>query len=160
MGFIEKRSGGYRARYRDPLGHLTSKTFTRKADAERWAREMEVAVERGDWLDPRSAQGPLAVWAEEFLLLARRLSPSTQQTYRRDLKKYILPRFGAYRLGRLPADEIENWLNDEVAAGIAPSSVHRHYRCCGACCRWPSRSASSSPTRATWSNRPGCRRRR
>ena len=33
-----------------------------------------------------------------------------------------------YRLGQLPADEIENWLNDEIAAGIAPSSVHRHYR--------------------------------
>jgi hypothetical protein len=58
MGFIEKRSGGYRARYRDPLGHLTSKTFTRKADAERWAREMEVDMERGDWLDPRGAQVP------------------------------------------------------------------------------------------------------
>ncbi len=28
----------------------------------------------------------------------------------------------------LPADEIENWLNDEIDAGIAPSSVHRHYR--------------------------------
>jgi len=50
------------------------------------------------------------------------------QTYRRDLNKYVLPRFGAYRIGGLPADEIENWLNDEVAAGIAPSSVHRHYR--------------------------------
>jgi integrase len=128
MGFIEKRSGGYRARYRDPLGRLTSKTFTRKADAERWTKEMEVAIERGDWLDPRSAQVPLATWAEEYLSLARRLSPSTQETYERDLRKYILPRFGAYRIGRLPADEIENWLNDEVAAGIAPSSVHRHYR--------------------------------
>jgi integrase len=89
---------------------------------------MEVALEWGDWLDPRSAQVPLAMWAEEFLSLARRLSPTTQETYRRDLTKYIPPRFGAYRLGRLPADEIENWLNDEVAAGIAPSSVHRHYR--------------------------------
>jgi integrase len=28
----------------------------------------------------------------------------------------------------LPAEEVEQWLNDEVAAGIAPSSVHRHYR--------------------------------
>jgi len=62
------------------------------------------------------------------LSLARRLAPTTQQTYRRDLEKYILPRFGAYRIGRLPADEIENWLMDEVDAGIAPSSVHRHYR--------------------------------
>ncbi|MDP9442657.1 MAG: tyrosine-type recombinase/integrase, partial [Actinomycetota bacterium] len=66
--------------------------------------------------------------AEEFLKLARRLSPTTVQTYRRDLDRYVLPRFGGYRIGRLPADEIENWLNDEVAAGIAPSSVHRHYR--------------------------------
>jgi integrase len=28
----------------------------------------------------------------------------------------------------VPAGEIENWLNDELASGLAPSSVHRHYR--------------------------------
>jgi hypothetical protein len=44
------------------------------------------------------------------------------------LERYVLPRRGAFRLGRLPAEEIEQWLNDEVDAGIAPSSVHRHYR--------------------------------
>ena len=71
---------------------------------------------------------PLASWAEEFLRLCRRLSPTTLEAYGRDLRKYVLPRFGAYRLGRIPPDEIENWLNDEIDAGIAPSSVHRHYR--------------------------------
>jgi hypothetical protein len=45
MGFIERRSGKYRARYRDPLGHPRCKTFTRKADAERFVREMDVQVE-------------------------------------------------------------------------------------------------------------------
>ncbi len=128
MGFIEKRSGHYRARYRDPLGRQRSETFTRKADAERYLREMQVEIERGRWIDPAGADLALAVWADEFLSLARRLSPSTQDTYRRDLKRYILPRFGDYRIGRLPAGEIENWLNDEIAAGLAPSSVHRHYR--------------------------------
>ncbi len=64
----------------------------------------------------------------DVLSLCRRLSPGNQETYRRDLQRYVLPRFGAYRLGRLPAEEIEQWLNDEAAAGIAPSSVHRHYR--------------------------------
>jgi integrase len=128
MGFIEKRSGSYRARYRDPLGKLTSKTFTHKADAVRWVREMKVDAERGHWVDPRGAEVPLKEWAEDFMKLARRLSPSTQETYQRDLDRYVIPKFGAYRLGRLPADEIENWLNDEIAAGIAPSSVHRHYR--------------------------------
>ena len=128
MGFVEKRSGRYRARYRDPLGRQRSETFTRKADAERFLREMQVDIERGRWIDPAGADLALASWAEEFLSLARRLSPSTQETYARDLKRYVLPRFGSYRIGRLPADEIENWLNDEIAGGIAPSSVHRHYR--------------------------------
>lgn len=130
MGFIEKRPGerGYRARYLDPLGRKHSRTFARKADAQRFLLEIEADKARGAWIDPRGADMPLAAWVEEFLLLARRLSPTTVQTYRRDLERYVLPRFGEYRIGRLPADEIENWLNDEVAAGIAPSSVHRHYR--------------------------------
>lgn len=128
MGFIERRSGHYRARYRDPLGRQLSETFSRKADAERFLREVQVDMERGRWLDPNGAQLTVQEWSEEFLSLARRLSPTTQQTYRRDLERYILPRFGAYRIGRLPADEIEKWLMDEMEAGTAPSSVHRHYR--------------------------------
>ena len=36
--------------------------------------------------------------------------------------------FGASRLGRIPPEEVENWLNDEIDAGIALSSVHRHDR--------------------------------
>lgn len=115
-------------RYRDPLGRQRSETFTRKADAERYLREVQVEMDRGRWLDPAGADMALATRAEEFLSLARRLSPLTEEAYRRDIDKYVLPRFGAYRIGRLPADQIENWLNDEVAAGLAASSVHRQYR--------------------------------
>ncbi|HEV3355030.1 MAG TPA: site-specific integrase [Acidimicrobiales bacterium] len=128
MAFIEKRRGRYRARYRDPLDRQKCKTFDRKADAQRFLMEMEVDKARGHWIDPRGADQPLTAWTMEYLDLARRLSPLTQQTYRRDLTRFVLPRFGDVRIGRLPPDEIENWLNDEIAAGIAPSSVHRHYR--------------------------------
>ena len=130
MGFVEKRSAnaGYRARYRDPLGRQRSRSFDRKADAQRFLLEMEADKAWGTWIDPRGADMALADWAEEFLRLGPRLSPTTRQTYRRDLDKYVVPRFGAYPIGRVPADEIENWLNDEIDAGIAPSSVHRHYR--------------------------------
>ena len=128
MAYIQKQRGKYRARFSDPLGNVQSRTFARKADAERFLRQIDADQLRGQWVDPRNADTPLAAWAEEFLSLCRRLSPTTQETYRRDLDKYVFPRFGAYRLGQLPADEIENWLNDEIAAGIAPSSVHRHYR--------------------------------
>jgi hypothetical protein len=107
MGHVRRERGRYRARYRDPLGRSQSKTFTRKADADRFIREVELDKQRGNWIDPHDGNLPLAVWADTFLSLARRLSPTTQDTYRRDLERYILPRFGSYRLGRLPAEEIE-----------------------------------------------------
>jgi len=122
MGFIERRNGRYRARYRDPLGRLS-----RKLDAERFLREVQVDIERGRWLDPSGAQLTLQSWSGEFLSLARRLSPTTQQTYLRDLDKYILPRFGAYRIGRLPTDEIEKWLMDEIEAGALCCEVEREH---------------------------------
>jgi integrase len=128
MAYIQKRQGKYRARYRDPLGRVTSRTFSHRSEAQRFLVEMEADKARGSWIDPRNAETPLALWADEFLALARRLSPSTQQTYRRDLARYVVPSLGAYKLGAIPPDEIENWLNDEIDSGIAPSSVHRHYR--------------------------------
>lgn len=39
MAQTEKRGSTYRARYYDPLGPRHSKTFSRKADAERYLRE-------------------------------------------------------------------------------------------------------------------------
>jgi hypothetical protein len=98
VAHIEKQRGKYRARFADPLGKIQSRTFTRKNDAERFLRQIDAQL-RGQWVDPRNADTPLSVWAEEFLSLCRRLSPTTQETYRRDLDKYVLPRFGAYRLG-------------------------------------------------------------
>src|SRR5256885_13577250 len=110
MGYVEKQRGKYRARYRDPSGRTTSKTFPRKADAERFVREMEVDISRGAWVDPRAAEMSLEEWAEKFLALARNLAPKTQETYARDLPRYVLPQFGRHRIGRLQSQEIENWL--------------------------------------------------
>jgi hypothetical protein len=156
MGFIEKHHGKYRGRYRDASGRLRSKSFTLKADAERWVREEEVALERGSWIDPRAADMTLGEWCERFMSLARRLADTTQQTYRRDLGRYVLPKFGTYGLGRLRAEEIEEWLLDEIDAGIAPSSVHRHYRTLHRCWRRRSSTSASPRTRAPASNRRAC----
>jgi len=128
MAWIEKRGTGYRVRYRDPLGKSRSRTFGRKLDADRFGREVEVDKTRGAWIDPRGADIPLAEWCLTFLSLARSLAPTTQETYRRDLDRYVLPRFGAVRLGRITPEDVEEWLNDELDASTASSSVHRHYR--------------------------------
>jgi hypothetical protein len=61
MGYGRKERGRYRARYRDPAGRSHSTTFTRKADAERFLREVESEKQRGTWIDPRDGDLPLAV---------------------------------------------------------------------------------------------------
>ena len=77
MAYIQKQRAKYRARFSDPLGNVQSRTFARKADAERFLRQIDADQLRGQWVDPRNADTPLAAWAEEFLSLCRRLSPTT-----------------------------------------------------------------------------------
>ena len=56
MATIEKRVRNgkttYRVRYRDPGGGQRSKVFGRKADAQRFLNETEMAKARGTWTDP------------------------------------------------------------------------------------------------------------
>lgn len=40
MAYIQKQRGRYRARFADPVGKVQSRTFTRKADAERHCRTL------------------------------------------------------------------------------------------------------------------------
>ena len=47
MAHIEKQRGKYRARFADPLGKVNSRTFARKADAERFLREVDADRVRG-----------------------------------------------------------------------------------------------------------------
>lgn len=121
-------SGRWRARYRDPHGRSRSKTFDRKRDAERFLSAGSTEMERGNWIDPQEGRITVAAWAEEFLRIVVNLRASTRYTYERDLAKYVLPRFGQTQLAQVKAVEVQKWLAEELAQGLSPSSVHRHYR--------------------------------
>ncbi len=58
MSYIQKRDGKYRARYKDPLGKTLSRTFARKADAQRFLLDFEADRVGGRWVDPRDADMP------------------------------------------------------------------------------------------------------
>lgn len=68
MAIIEKRGDlQWRARVRKKGYPGQSKTFMLKADAERWAREVEVEMERGTWRDARLADESFKEYAEKYL---------------------------------------------------------------------------------------------
>ncbi|HEX5268238.1 MAG TPA: site-specific integrase [Acidimicrobiales bacterium] len=70
----------------------------------------------------------LSEWAEAYLATVVNLRLGTVATYRRDLTRYVLPHLGAISLSRLGPLDLRAWLAEELAQGLAASSVHRHYR--------------------------------
>lgn len=54
MSHIEKQQGSYRARFADPLGNVRPRTFTHRADAERFLRQIDSDNLR-ERVDPRNA---------------------------------------------------------------------------------------------------------
>jgi hypothetical protein len=71
---------------------------------------------------------PIADWAETFLSLCRgcRRRPRRRTGATSSGTCYLAA--AATDWAGCPGEEIEQWLNEEIDEGIAPSSVHRHYR--------------------------------
>ncbi len=129
----------------------------RKADADRFAREVEVDMDRGDWIDPRKSAISLQEWSEtsfrRHCRCHRHRSRHTGAT-----SSYTCCRPSA--TAGCPASTPRR-----SSSGSAPSSpeASRRRPCiattarCAASCRPPSRTTASSSTRSPRSDRPGCR---
>jgi integrase len=130
MGFIERvdRPKPWRARYRTPDGRTISKSFRRKADAEKWLLLEEGDVLAGRWHDPQSGTELFSVYCEKWLeerspTVGRKTDYNTEAA----LRGRILPVFGGKRLKQLTTKEIREWLTSLLAEGLSPATV-RTYR--------------------------------
>jgi truncated hemoglobin YjbI len=107
MGHIERRiwsgKASYRARYRDPAGRERSKSFKRKADAERWLAEIEHAKARGTWTDPALGRTRFDDWLASWWATTTNLRPTTRARDELVLRLYARPRFGNVPLAAMPS---------------------------------------------------------
>ena len=93
-GNIQRRPDGkWRARYRDANHREHARHFSRKRDAEQWLASQEVAIARGEWVDPALSKITVGEWLPEWLALQVQLKPSTMVRYDVALRCQILPRF-------------------------------------------------------------------
>jgi integrase len=127
MGISRTPYGTFVARWTDPYGCRTSRTFKTKADARAHLRRIYGDIARGDYTDTRRSRITLAVWADDWLEGARNLTRGGHDTYRRDLDRHILPVLGKVPVGKLQATDIDRYLTERGVL-VAPSTVHRHYR--------------------------------
>ncbi len=122
-GIRQTPGGKWQARYRDPSGRLRGKTFTRKGDAQAFLVATKTDLHRGAWIDPSRSMTRFGDLAGEWLgnrLNLRRTSLARDESY---LRNHVLPAFEDLPLGRLERGEIQAWVKDLSAGGLAPRTV-------------------------------------
>lgn len=119
-------SGKWRVRWTDPHGARRSRTFDKKADADRWASEVTRLRQRGELerLTPRNFT--LTDLAKEWLDgPARSVAPSTRKTNVEIIKSLIVRRIGSAQVASLSTREVERWLAEMEADGLPPDRRRR-----------------------------------
>ncbi|MFQ5966979.1 MAG: tyrosine-type recombinase/integrase [Acidimicrobiia bacterium] len=127
---LSKRSGRPRpwlARFRGPDGHERAKAFRRKVDAERWLASQEVDRLRGQWTDPRLAKTTFAEWVPTYVASRVHLAPSTRAAADSLMRNHVLPYFGPRALGSVTQTDVQAFVSELQAAGLAPSTIRQCY---------------------------------
>jgi integrase len=109
----------WRVRWREDLtAKSRSRTFARKADAEEFATKLDNDVREGVYRAPERAEVLFADVADEWLRAHVSIKEATARRYERELRMYVLPRFGAEQVGRITKASIASWVAD-LATGRA-----------------------------------------
>jgi integrase len=129
VAFVEKRGKErWRARYRGPDGAEHSKTFKLKTDAERFLAEMEVAKNRGSWIDPRAGRLPFEGWAAECHASRIDLRESSRARDEGYLRLHVIPHFGSIPLAQIERRSVQQWVAKLSDKGLAPATVRACHR--------------------------------
>ena len=122
------QAGKWKGCYRDGGHKEHSKTFDKKRDADRWANEQERAVRHGEWIEPTLSKTTFAAWSEEWKRSLVHLRPATLDRDLRSLRNHVLPRFGTFPLSAIVHSDVQSWVSDLQASGMAASTVHTTVR--------------------------------
>ena len=130
MAHVKRRrlangKSAYLVRSRDPAGKERSRQFTRKADAEGFLHSTAVAKRDGSWLDPSRAKMRLRDWVVLCEPSTVNLSPSTKARQDGIVRGHIVPRVGDLPLARIENADVQAWVAELSARGLAPATVKK-----------------------------------
>jgi integrase len=118
----------WRARYWGPDGRQHSRSFERKAEAQRWLAEVEHDRSRGAWTKPALGRVRFSVWVGEWQETTNNVRPTTAVRDRMLLDRYLLPRFGSTPLANISQRDVRAWVTELSGKGLAPATVHKCYQ--------------------------------
>lgn len=121
MASIDRIRTGWRARWRTPEGLSRSKSFAKKADAERFLTTVESAKLRGAYVDPSAGRVTFGEFARQWLA-AQTCDPSTLEAMASRFRVHILPAFERIELRNIRPSTVQSWLRGRQDA-CAPRYV-------------------------------------
>lgn len=129
MASIARRPDGrWRPRYRDAAGKEHAKHFERKVDAQRWLDQVTASLVTGTYIDPVLSRITVGEWGARWLDGHSAIKLSTKTRYESLLRVHVLPRWGTVPVSAANVADVEAWLSQLTASGLAASSVRHSYR--------------------------------
>ncbi|MEU5306021.1 tyrosine-type recombinase/integrase [Streptomyces noursei] len=107
-------------------------TFAKKSDAQAYERKVLEAKSHGVSVRPRHLKTTFKEWSREWLD-GRERKPGTQDSYERNMRNHIAPTFDGMRLHRIEPTDVQRWVGELGARGLAPRTVHLTYKTFRAC---------------------------
>lgn len=104
-----------------PARRRRSKRFARKPDAQAYAAKLDNDLRSSTYRPPEHAETRLADVAAEWLATRLDIKPATYLHYERTLNAYVLPQWGARRIGTITKPQVAEWIA-ALAAGTAPAA--------------------------------------
>ncbi|MCP3822514.1 site-specific integrase [Streptomyces sp. A3M-1-3] len=122
-------SGRFQARYLGPDGvdRPAPITFATTREADDWLAERQTELRRGDWVDPDAGAVNFKEYAIRWVK-ERRLSATTDELYRRNLRLHILPTFGELDLDEITAPLVRAWRSERLDTTGADTTIAKCYR--------------------------------
>ncbi|MCL2395739.1 MAG: site-specific integrase [Acidimicrobiaceae bacterium] len=127
MASIKKVPTGWRVRWRTPDGRGRSKTFPRKADAQRYLTHVEHTKLSGVYVDPRAGRVTVREYGDAWLASRVSWKPSTRVRYEGILERHIYPVLGPRPLASVRPTDVQS-LVTALSSSFAPFTVSAIYR--------------------------------
>ncbi|GAA3630960.1 tyrosine-type recombinase/integrase [Microlunatus ginsengisoli] len=87
----------------------------------------EVAIARGEWIDPALSRMTVGNWIENWIQLQVQLKPTTRVRYDVAIRRQILPVWESVPLANVTHSEVSSWVLG-LSATLAPATVRYAFR--------------------------------
>jgi len=118
----------YRVRYRDPEGQSREKWLRTKAKAEKYARNVETDIDRGDYIDPQAGRITLGEWIAQHEATKTHRRPSTAARDESLIRNHVLPAFAHRQIKTITPIEVRSWVADLSAEGLAADTTRKAHQ--------------------------------